>query len=64
MRNIYEWRWTRPGGEPHTTRSTRTAHAYRRFAEKFGGKVTRHVIGFRLDASLNEMAAAELQAQE
>ena len=63
MRNIYEWRWTRPGGEAHKTRSPRTAHAYKRFADKFGGKVTRHIVGFRLDASLDEMAAKELEAR-
>ena len=47
LRPIYEWRWVREGHPDHKTRSTRTAGAYRRFAKRLGGEVTRHRVGFR-----------------
>lgn len=47
LRPIYEWCWIREGYPDHKTCSTRTAGAYKRFAKKLGGEVTRHRVGFK-----------------
>ena len=51
LRPIYEWRWVREGHPDHKTRSTRTAGAYKRFAQRLGGEVTRQHLGFRIPLS-------------
>ncbi len=62
MQRIYEWTWHKPDGTTRTTRSTRSAHAYKVFAERVGGKVTRRVAGFRLP-ELTRMAEEALEEE-
>lgn len=54
---IYEWCWTRPNGSTLTTRSTKRAGTYKRFAERLGGNIERRTIGMRLPFSLEELVA-------